>query len=97
MSHQYKARNPECLYFLTCTAVAWIDVFTRASYKQEIVHSLQYCQQHKGLLLYAWCLMPSHLHLIVAAKEGAAVAAIIRDSASNYTGQGGLLEVLWLE
>ncbi len=79
MSHQYKARNPEGLYFLTCTAVDWIDVFTRASYKLEIVRSLQYCQQHKGLLLYAWCLMPSHLHLIAGAKEGVALADIIRD------------------
>ncbi len=79
MSHQYKARNLEGLYFITCTVVDWIDVFTRASYKQEIVESLRYCQQQKGLLLYAWCLMPSHLHLIAGAREGAAVAAIIRD------------------
>ncbi|TXK49029.1 transposase [Pontibacter qinzhouensis] len=79
MSHQYKIRNEEAVYFLTCTVVDWIDVFTRASYKKEIVQSLQFCQEKKGLLLYAWCLMPSHLHLIASAADGAKLAAIIRD------------------
>ena len=41
------------------TVVDWVDLFTRASYKEVIVESLRYCQQHKGLELYAWCLMPS--------------------------------------
>jgi REP element-mobilizing transposase RayT len=79
MSHQYKVRNQEAVYFLTCTVVDWIDVFTRASYKKEIVQSLKFCQEKKGLLLYAWCLMPSHLHLIASVADGAMLSAVIRD------------------
>ncbi len=68
MSHSYKPRNPESVYFLTLTVVDWIDAFTRREYKLKVVDSLRYCQENKGLVVYAWCLIPSHLHLIAAAE-----------------------------
>ncbi len=79
MSDKYTPHNPDGLYFLTLTAVAWVDVFTRKEYKQLIVDSLRYCQRHKGLELYGWCLMPSHLHLLARAAEGHQLGPIIRD------------------
>ncbi len=79
MSDKYTPRNPDGIYFLTMTVVEWVDVFTRREYKQLIVESLRYCQQHKGLELYAWCLMPSHLHLLARAAEGFKLGPIIRD------------------
>ena len=51
-------------YFLTITVVDWIDVFTRKELSEVIINALRYCQQHKKLQIYAWCLMPSHLHLV---------------------------------
>ena len=66
-------------YFLTLTVVGWIDVFTRKNHKLAIVRSLQYCQNHKGLELFGWCLMPSHLHLIARADDKHDLPAIIRD------------------
>jgi len=53
------------LYFTTSTVIDWMDVFTRPAYKQIIVESLKYCQQLKGLEVYAWVLMTNHLHMIV--------------------------------
>jgi len=44
-----------------------------------IVDSLKYCQQCKGLELYAWCLMPSHLHMIVAAEGDGNLSDVLRD------------------
>jgi REP element-mobilizing transposase RayT len=70
MSEKYKYRNPEGIYFVTSTVVFWIDVFTRNNHKQTIIESLEYCQQKKGLIIYAWVLMSSHLHMIVKAKDG---------------------------
>jgi len=66
-------------YFITLTVVDWIDVFIRKNHKITIVESLKYCQENKGLDLFAWCLMPSHLHMIVGAKEGFVLTDIIRD------------------
>jgi REP element-mobilizing transposase RayT len=67
------------LYYLTLTVVDWVDVFTRPAYRHIIVDALKYCQQHKGLELYAWCLMSNHLHLIAGAKENYHLSNILRD------------------
>lgn len=69
----------DSLYYLTLTVVDWVDVFTRPAHRHIIVDALKYCQQHKGLELYAWCLMSNHLHLIAAAKENHHLSNILRD------------------
>jgi REP element-mobilizing transposase RayT len=68
MSEKYKFRDPEGIYFVTTTAVGWVDLFTRKELKQVIIDSLRYCQKEKGLIIHAWCLMPSHLHMIVSTR-----------------------------
>lgn len=79
MSDKYKFYDQEKAYFITMTVVGWIDVFTRKNHKMAIVNSLQYCQDHKGLEIFAWCLMPSHLHLIARSNGDNAIGDIIRD------------------
>lgn len=66
-------------YFLTLTVVDWVDVFTRPEYRYILLDSLKYCQNNKGLIIYAWCLMSNHIHLITGAKEGFHLSNIIRD------------------
>jgi len=66
-------------YFLTMTVVDWVDIFTRPVYKHIIVDSLKYCQKEKGLIIFSWCLMSNHLHLIAGAPEGYNLSDIIRD------------------
>ena len=69
MSEKYKFHDPKGIYFTTSTIVFWIDLFTRPVYKHLIVDSLRFCQKEKGLIIHAWCLMPSHLHMIVSSVE----------------------------
>ena len=78
MSEKYKFRDPEGLYFTTTTTVGWIDVFTRPELKHIVVRSLKHCQEEKGLVIHGWCLMPSHLHMIVR-TEGEPLPGIMRD------------------
>jgi len=59
--------------------VEWVDVFTRKDYVHLVVESLQYCQKEKGLIIYGWCIMSNHVHLIVSAAEGFTLSAILRD------------------
>ena len=75
----YPIRDQQGLYFITFTVVSWVDVFTRPIYKDLVIDSLRYCQQRKGLELYAYCLMTNHLHLIARAAEGHELSAIVRD------------------
>ena len=75
----YPIRNQQGLYFITCTVVEWVGLFTRPLYKDLIIDSLRYCQRHKGLELFAYCLMTNHLHLIARAAEGSSLSDIMRD------------------
>lgn len=76
---RYIIKDQNGLYFTTFVVVGWLDVFVRRNYKEIIVNSLNYCITEKGLQVYAWCLMTSHLHLIISAKEGYNISEIIRD------------------
>ncbi len=78
MSRKYKFHDQEALYFVTLTVVNWIDLFIRNEYREILLDSLQYCQQRKGLEIYAWCFMTSHLHLIIGTR-GEPMEHIIRD------------------
>ena len=75
MSELRKA-NTNYPYFITCTVVQWVDVFTRSIYANVLIESLKYCQQHKGLEVYGYVIMSSHIHLIVR-HEGAQLDKII--------------------
>ena len=76
---RYLIRNQQAIHFLTFTIVGWIDVFTRRVYKKDITESLNYCISHKGLIVYAWCLMSNHLHLVAAASDNFKLTDVIRD------------------
>ena len=47
----YFIEDQNAIYFLTYTVTDWIDFFTRKEYKFEIVNSLNYCIQNKGLIV----------------------------------------------
>ena len=70
MSENLKAHKEGTLYFCTLTVVGWADVFTRARNAQVIIQNLAFCQANKGLELFAYGLMPSHLHLIARVQQG---------------------------
>jgi putative transposase len=69
MSELRKA-NTDHSYFITLTVVGWIDVFTRKEYCEITLKNLQYCQANKGLKIYAYVIMPSHVHLVARHHEG---------------------------
>ena len=79
MSEKYKIRDQDRIYFIIFSVVQWVDVFTRPLYKEIIIDNLKYCQHHKGLEIYAWCLMTSHLHMIVGRNGEQDIQNIIRD------------------
>lgn len=78
MSRKYKFRDQQSSYFVSFATVNWIDVFTRPSYRHQLIDSVNYCIQNKGLIAYGWCLMTNHMHLIIG-TEGDQLQDIIRD------------------
>lgn len=64
MSRNYKFRNPAGMYFVSFATVFWIDVFVRKNYFDCMVKNLNHCVENKGMEIYAWCIMTSHIHLV---------------------------------
>ncbi len=83
MSRKYKFKNPEGIYFISFATVYWIDVFIRNEYKDILIESWKYCQKEKGLDIYAWIIMTSHVHMIIGSNKNK-LEDIVRDMKS-YT------------
>ncbi|MCL6294905.1 REP-associated tyrosine transposase [Jejuia spongiicola] len=64
MSRNYKFYNESGLYFVSFATVNWIDVFTRQAYFNILADSINFCRTEKGMELYTYCFMPSHVHFI---------------------------------
>lgn len=75
---------PDGLFFLTFIVVGWADVFTRKLYTDELIKNLQFCQDKKGLQIYAYVVMTNHVHLIASRQNEQALSDLIRDFKS-YT------------
>ena len=68
MSRKYKFGDNDKLYFISFAVVYWIDLFIRKEYKDILIESWRYCQNEKDLEIYGWCIMSSHVHMIVGTK-----------------------------
>jgi putative transposase len=79
MSRKYKIRDQNKVHFVTFTVIHWLDVFTRQEYRDIFLDSLRYCQKNKGLELYAYCIMSSHIHMIICRHGDDSLEGIIRD------------------
>jgi putative transposase len=79
MSRKYTIRDQDKLHFVTFTIIHWLDVFTRREYKDIFLASIRYCQENKGLEVYAYCIMTSHVHMIIGREGYARLGGIIRD------------------
>ena len=64
MSETRKANVEGGLYFMTITVVGWIDVFTRKELAAELIDHFEWNQRNKGLKLFAYVIMPNHVHFV---------------------------------
>jgi putative transposase len=56
---------PDHLYFITASICGWKQLFTNPTYSGIVLNSLAWLRKEKRMFLYAFVLMPSHLHAIV--------------------------------
>jgi len=78
MSRKYKFHDNDKLYFISFATVHWIDVFIREEYNHIILDSWKHCQEKRGLEIYGWCIMTSHVHMIIGSNQDK-LEDIIRD------------------
>ena len=83
MSTCYQIKEQDGVYYLTLQIVGWIDLFSRQDYRDIVIDNLKYCQQQKGLVIYAYVIMSNHIHIIAQAEDNN-LSAVLRDFKS-YT------------
>ena len=70
MSTGYQIKEQDELHYVTFQIVRWIDIFTRKVYRDIVIESLRFCQQNKGLEIYAFVVMSNHIHLLLRSFPG---------------------------
>ena len=68
MSRKYRFGDPGKLHFISFSVVYWIDLFIRNEYREILIESWKYCQKEKDLEIYGWCIMTSHIHMIISSS-----------------------------
>ena len=79
MSRKFKIRDQEAVHFVTFTVIQWLDIFIRPEYGDIFLDSIRYCQKNKGLEVYGYCIMSSHVHMIIARHGSQPLEHVIRD------------------
>lgn len=80
MTNRYRIFDDQnYAYFITCTVVDWLPIFTQQAYCQIILDSLAYLRTAKRTQLNAFVIMPTHLHAILWPEEGVNLFDVLRD------------------
>jgi REP element-mobilizing transposase RayT len=66
---RYRFAESEYPYFLTCTIVGWLAVFTRPEAVQVVFDSWNFLKKEKGIRLYGYVVLENHLHFIASAPD----------------------------
>lgn len=66
---RYKFAEDNQPHFLTCTVVGWFPLFKDEFLRQILIDSLTHLQKEKRLTIYAYVIMPDHVHLIASSNN----------------------------
>lgn len=73
--------DPTHLYFITASIIEWKHFFITPAYINIPLNSLAWMQQQKRILLFAFVIMPSHLHIIIK-PENNSIGEIVQQFGS---------------
>jgi REP element-mobilizing transposase RayT len=66
---RYKIFETEYPYFLTCTVVGWLPVFTRPETVQIIFDSWRFLAEERQMRIYGYVILENHLHMIASSED----------------------------
>ena len=86
---RYRIYETEFPYFMTCTVVGWLPVFTCPETREIILDSWRWLQRERELKLLGYVILENHLHLIATAPD----LQSVMQSFKSYTARR-ILDVL---
>ncbi len=66
---RYRIHETEYPYFMTCTIVGWLPIFTRPDSVEIVLDSWRYLQREREFKLFGFVVLENHLHLVASAPE----------------------------
>lgn len=84
------------LYFSTYTNLNWIPILEKNEYKDIVIDSLKFLVNNNRVVLYAFVIMPNHIHLLWKINEGLELRNVQRDFL-KYTAQKIKLKMIDLD
>ncbi len=66
---RYRIYETEYPYFMTCTIVGWLPVFTRPEAVEIVLDSWRYLMRDREFKLFGYVILENHAHLIASAPE----------------------------
>ena len=78
MPYAYQIHKQDAAYFLTPSVVELAHAFMKNKHKQILCDSLNHCVDTKGLEIFSYVIMSSHMHMMVRAKNNN-LSDVIRD------------------
>ena len=75
-------QDPTHLYFVTATILGWKQLFTRSAYADIVLDSLNWHRQNGHWALYAYVLMPNHLHTIIKPLQDRTISKVLQSFGS---------------
>ena len=76
--------HPGAAYFLTATVVDYTVIFDEKAYAATVLDNLDFYRKKYRFRLYAYVIMPEHLHLVIHSSSETRITDIMRDFKS-YT------------
>lgn len=71
--------NQDYLYFVTTTAVSHHHIFVSDNIKHILLESFSFMRENNWIKLYAFVIMPNHLHIILRVLHGRKLFDVMRD------------------
>lgn len=66
---RYRIAEAEYPYFMTCTIVGWLAVFTRPEAVNIVYDSWRFLAKERNFRLYGYVILENHLHLVASAPD----------------------------
>jgi putative transposase len=86
MKTNVKDFEHEHLFFVTSTVLNWINLFDRKRFAQVVIDSLKFITEEQWINVYAFVLMPNHIHLLIKFLLNHTADQVFRDF-HKYTAQ----------
>ncbi|MBN8557304.1 MAG: transposase, partial [Burkholderiales bacterium] len=79
-------RKKSNIFFFTATNLNWLRILDNNDHKQIILNSLKFLHEENRATIFAFVIMPNHIHLILRIEDGHKKHEIQRDFL-KYTSQ----------